>query len=187
MRVFIAIELEQAVREHFSMLQTQLKPYILKGNFSRPENFHITLRFLGERTPQEIDAVMRCIERTVMSHTAFSFESCGLGCFHKKRDICYAAVETTPALLSVYRALQDALWHERLISQKEAYTPHITLAREVVWEEPYVQVFEQLQENSISIRAEGLSLMESTRIDGKLCYLPLFYQGFSAKEAINNE
>lgn len=183
MRVFIAVELEQAVREHFTMIQTQLKPYILKGNFSHPENFHITMRFLGERSPQEMDSVVRCIQRTAISHAAFSIESRGFGCFHKKRDICYAAVEKNSSLLSVYRTLQDELWRERLISQKEAYTPHITLAREVVWKEPYMQVFERLQENPISIRAEGLTLMESTRIDGRLCYLPIVYQGFSAKEA----
>ncbi len=187
MRVFVAIELAHAVREQLTVLQTKLKPYVQKGNFSRPENFHITVRFLGERNPQEIDSVVRCIQRVAMSHMAFSLESHGLGCFHKKRDICYAAIETTPALLSVYRTLQDELWHERIISQKETYTPHITLAREVVWKEPYTQVFECLKENAIPICVGGLSLMESTRIDGQLCYLPLFYQGFSAKEGINNE
>ena len=181
MRVFIAFELERSVREQLSAIQNQLRPYVQKGNFSRPENFHITVRFLGERTPREIDAIVHCMQRVALSASSFSLESCGLDCFHKKRDICYADVQDKPELLSLYRALQDELWSQRLISQKESYTPHITLAREVVWREPFLQLLKKLRMPSIAIDITGLSLMESTRVDGRLCYLPLTYQGFSER------
>lgn len=180
MRVFIALELEQAVKKQLAAVQEKLRPYVQKGNFSRAENFHITLRFLGEHTPYEVDEIFRCMQKTVSYCSDFLLESDMLGCFHKKRDICYAAVQEHPKLQFIYRVLQDELWLKRLIFQKESYTPHITLAREVVWKAPCEQVLEQIEMNPISIYASGLSLMESTRVDGRLCYVPLAYQGFAS-------
>lgn len=179
MRVFVALELEQTVKKQLAAVQEKLRPYVQKGNFSRLENFHITLRFLGEHTPYEIDEILRCMQKTVSCCSAFLLEAYMLGCFHKKRDICYAAVREHPKLQFIYRVLQDELWSSRLISQKESYIPHITLAREIVWKMPYEQVLERIEINPLSICVNGLSLMESTRIDGHLCYVPLAYQGFA--------
>ena len=55
MRIFIAIQFEEAFRQTLLDVQSALKACGIKGNYTKPENFHLTLAFIGEyRNPQNI-------------------------------------------------------------------------------------------------------------------------------------
>ena len=48
MRIFIAINLEQEISDALEKLIHKLKDQSVQGNFTRKENLHITLVFIGE-------------------------------------------------------------------------------------------------------------------------------------------
>ena len=48
MRLFIAIQFDEQILQELTHYQTTLKSNGVTGNFSRKENLHITLAFIGE-------------------------------------------------------------------------------------------------------------------------------------------
>src|SRR5579863_5293221 len=60
MRLFVAIELPENIRLHLAKMQEALKP-IFGGKWTKPQQLHITLKFLGEtpdaQLPELIDAL----------------------------------------------------------------------------------------------------------------------------------
>ena len=59
MRTFIAIELEEEVKDALEGAQQQAAELCRKGNYTPKENFHLTLHFLGEIRPEEVDDVVK--------------------------------------------------------------------------------------------------------------------------------
>ena len=51
MRLFIAIKFNAKVINDLVKLQAELKDCGAEGNFTRPENLHLTLAFIGEWHP----------------------------------------------------------------------------------------------------------------------------------------
>ncbi|MFN7088713.1 MAG: 2'-5' RNA ligase family protein, partial [Candidatus Paceibacteria bacterium] len=58
MRTFVAIELPEALKRTVSKFASQLqKAGILDAKFVRPEQLHLTLKFLGEVYESDIDKI----------------------------------------------------------------------------------------------------------------------------------
>ena len=55
MRTFIAIELEEEVKDHLAEVQAKTQELCRRGNFTPKENFHLTLHFLGEVGEDDIE------------------------------------------------------------------------------------------------------------------------------------
>ena len=48
MRLFIAIRLDRHIRDGLESIQLYLRDNGIKGNFTKIENLHLTLAFIGE-------------------------------------------------------------------------------------------------------------------------------------------
>ena len=123
-RLFTAVELPPDIAFSLSLLRGGLPG----ARWVDPENYHITLRFIGdidEPTADEVaDALMR------VSRPRFNVALEGLGCFGARRpNAVWAGVKPSPAL----RELQAE--HERLMQriglepERRKFMPHVTLAR----------------------------------------------------------
>ena len=51
MRLFIAINFDEETKQSIIAVQRRLREWG-RGNFSHPENLHLTLAFLGETAPE---------------------------------------------------------------------------------------------------------------------------------------
>ncbi|HOA81090.1 MAG TPA: 2'-5' RNA ligase family protein [Defluviitaleaceae bacterium] len=54
MRVFIAIDFNNRLKDYLKEKQDELRKYCTKGNFTHKENFHLTIVFIGEVNEGEI-------------------------------------------------------------------------------------------------------------------------------------
>lgn len=62
MRLFIAINFNEDVIEDLVRLQAEFKRCRVAGNFTKPENLHLTLVFIGEYgNPDDILDVMETV------------------------------------------------------------------------------------------------------------------------------
>ena len=48
MRLFIAIQFPERIKNALAYLQQDMKDCGMKGNYTKEENFHLTLAFIGE-------------------------------------------------------------------------------------------------------------------------------------------
>lgn len=171
MRIFIAIELDNNIKSHFSDVSKRLMPYFAKARYTRSENYHITLKFIGDVGRTEFEKVVSAVKKTALKTDGFIIRTSGIGSFRKRnRYIFYYSVESSPKLQELYSILYRELNITEIETEGGKYTPHITLAREVFLDEEYPDIkFE-----SKIIKADAISVMESTIINGKLTYIQRF-------------
>ena len=77
MRLFIAIELKDRVKDELCMIQKRIKLQGMKGNFTARENMHLTLAFIGEHSDPE--QVSDALNDVVFEPVNISLD--GFGCF----------------------------------------------------------------------------------------------------------
>ena len=75
MRVFIAVQLDDDIKDYIMIKQSEIKKYISGGSLTGPDNFHITLKFLGELDARHIESVKRAMNDAASSFGNFTFKS----------------------------------------------------------------------------------------------------------------
>lgn len=122
MRLFIAVNMDDAMRKALSMLQNEARSLGVAGNYTRPENLHLTLAFIGEYAyPEKVLSVIHSMP-SVPKTLTFS----GLGAFD---DIWWIGAEKDDALSSCVRQLRCSLKETGIPFDQRDFVPHVTLIR----------------------------------------------------------
>ena len=123
-RLFTALEIPSEIRQRLTALQSGLD----SARWIEPEDFHITLRFLGdisEDVAADADAALARIP-----FTPFEVEIEGVGAFGgAKPHSLYAAVKHSPELMLLQSRQESAMRRVGLAPETRNYLPHVTLAR----------------------------------------------------------
>ena len=80
-RSFIAVELPEHIRSTIFDVQKGLKPGIKGMKWVKPENIHLTLRFLGDIGRREIDGAKDAIGEAAREVSPFFLSAKGMGAF----------------------------------------------------------------------------------------------------------
>lgn len=170
MRLFIAVNFDPGTVGQMLAVQRRLRA-LGAGNFSRPENLHLTLAFLGEVPPARLADVRAAMDGVDVLPMALTFDRVG----RFKRDggdIWWIGLEENARLLSLQQALSDRLADACFAVERRRFSPHITLAREArLTARPDDGA---LLERPFTARADAISLMRSDRIAGRLTYTELY-------------
>jgi len=168
MRLFVAIEFDEKTKSKMIDVQDQLRAAVLHGNFSRPENLHLTLAFLGEVPEERVGGIIRAMDR--ISSRAFDAQFSRIGQFRSERDsLWWIGMRENPCLTAMRAALTEYLTEAGYQYDKKRFRPHITIARQVVLaSRPEIKI------KPFGTRVSSISLMLSERIDGELKYTELY-------------
>jgi 2'-5' RNA ligase len=173
MRLFLAINLNAEIKDYLSEAIQRLKRNASGGSFTRRENLHLTLVFLGETREDKLNAVKRAMDRVEGSPFRLSFQ--GFGRFNRRGgDIHWAGVDRAEALLSVQKRLSEALAEEGFSLENREYAPHLTLGREVRVSGPSEDIYGSLAGERHEMSVSRISLMRSERIGGTLVYTEIY-------------
>ena len=78
MRVFIAIDIDDKIRKAIADLQKQIasKVDVKKGDLKwvEPNNIHLTLKFLGEISDEQLEEVKEIANTVAQAHQKFNLE-----------------------------------------------------------------------------------------------------------------
>lgn len=170
MRLFIAVKFNPSTLSRLTELRDELRSRAERGNFSRDENLHLTLAFLGECNSNQTSAVKAAMDSLVFE--PFDMMIDRVGRFKRDSgDIWWASGEPPMELLTLQRELTDKLITTGFELDERKYTPHITLGREVVTDATPWH-FEPFGET-----VSRIDLMKSERISGKLTYTAIYSKG----------
>ena len=131
-RVFIAIELTPEVHQTLARLISRLK---LSGDESlrwvKPENIHLTLKFLGETPVQKLNTISTVLEHLLSQYVPFLLTIKGTGYFPDARypRVLWTGVTFPAALTEIQRDIDQALLAIGIPAEKKPFSPHLTLAR----------------------------------------------------------
>lgn len=173
MRVFYAIEFSNEIKNYLSALQDEVRKYSTAGNFTLKENFHLTLRFIGEQSESQVEKLKLTLREAAAQTKPFELNISKTGYFHKgSKKIVWAGLRESRELDGLYCCLESMLLKLGYTNEERGYNPHITLVREARIENiDEIQASLKFRDQSMKIRA--ISLMESKRINNKLCYVPV--------------
>ncbi len=166
MRLFIGIK--TGCEDYLTALQDELKK-CGRGNFTHENNLHLTLKFLGEVPPAKVTEISGAMAR--VKAQPFALEVRGVKIFG--RNIVSAEVGGSLGPLSALaEKLEDALEAIGFPKEARSFKAHITLARE--FKTNGGCDISALPHGSRRFNVSEMILFESTRIEGKLTYVPLY-------------
>lgn len=123
-RLFTALEIPSQVGLSLSLLRGGVPG----ARWIDPQNYHLTLRFIGDiddRTADEIASQLARVDRA-----PFELEFDGLGAFgSRKPHAVFAAVRATPELSELQAEQERLVQRVGLEPERRKFTPHVTLAR----------------------------------------------------------
>ena len=167
MRLFIALPLPDSARRQASDYVAALRAAGVRGSFTRPENLHLTLAFLGEQ-PDTAKA-QRAMEQ--LSLPPFSFTLERRGAFPgREGDTLYLAPGRPGQLPELAEALRQALEGEGIPSEARPFVPHLTLGRRV----RFPAAAEEIPVPRLRLYAHEVLLYLSHRPEGVLTYSPKY-------------
>ena len=162
MRLFIAFQLTDSMKCALVSVQEAMRRGGARGNFTRVENLHLTLAFIGEYP--DPDRVLDAMEAVSFDPIPLRLE--GLGSF---RDLYWCGLAGGDALSVCAARLRRALAEADIPFDRKRFTPHITLLRRAVFDRgvPGVSV------PAAAMEADALSLMRSDRGRNGMIYTEL--------------
>ena len=133
-RTFVAIELPHEVRRELADLIMLLKARVTSPDIKwvSPGSIHITLKFLGNVSVSQINAIRDCLLPVCAASRPVRLRTAGLGAFPASRSprVLWAGLEGDTAVLGeMSRSIDRALAPIGFAAETRAFTPHLTLAR----------------------------------------------------------
>ncbi len=122
MRLFIAIQFPKRLKNALAYLQQDMKDCGMKGNYTKEENFHLTLAFIGEY--KDPDQVMDALEG--ISFEPFLIELNGFGNFG---DLYWAGIKESEELKKLVKKIRYALSESGIPFDRKRFSPHVTVLR----------------------------------------------------------
>ena len=133
-RVFCAIEIPEAVGRsiyrYINELQTRF-PYV-EASWNRQQNFHLTLKFVGNISPDRVNDLSSAAAAASKSNAPFSIRVAGTGSFpgHGPPRVLWIGVnDQTQQLQRLQQRLEEECAHVGFEREERSLHPHVTVAR----------------------------------------------------------
>jgi 2'-5' RNA ligase len=129
-RLFVALEIPPAVRENLANFMKQLRPLAPEPRWVRPENLHVTLKFIGEVPSEKLGAI-RAALAAIRANQAVTIEFRGLGFFpnEKRPRVFWTGMNASPNLKALAADIEHAMERLGIPPEQRPFSPHLTLAR----------------------------------------------------------
>lgn len=130
MRLFVALEIPTEVRENLAALIESLRAISPQARWVRPENLHVTLKFIGEVREAKLSAI-RAALASVRSEQPVTLDFRGLGFFPSEKHprVFWAGIEASPNLKTLAAEIDGAAEKLGIPREQRPFSPHLTLAR----------------------------------------------------------
>lgn len=134
LRLFLAIPIPEDVRAELGRLQAQLQPLLPPRavRWTKPEQFHLTLKFLGNVPSADIAALSRAVRAVCDNAPPMRLRAEGLGFFPDNRSprVFWVDIRSVDGLLAEFqRRLESAVQTFAEKQDTKKFTAHVTLAR----------------------------------------------------------
>ena len=126
MRLFVGLELPWELRQRVAMLPAGGIP---SARWVPPENYHVTLRFIGEAPRHLADEIDHAL--AALKAPSFALTLAGIGTFAKggRSQSLWLGVARSEPLERLQSKIETALQRCGLEPERRRFQPHVTLAR----------------------------------------------------------
>ena len=127
MRLFVALDIDAAIRKRITEFRNQMRLLAPDVRWVGPETFHITLQFLGET--MKLGEIQRALQTVRGASVELSFRNAGFFPSPKSPRVFWVGIQSDERLTKLANSIGPAL--QPLGFEREAgpFKPHLTLAR----------------------------------------------------------
>lgn len=147
----------------------------LEVRWSPPENWHITLKFLGDVEETQIEDLKAALDRASAKVEASKLRASGVGAFPEERHarVLWAGVARSQVLLDLQSEVEAECTPLGFPPEDRQFNPHITLARlrNAISVRDMISPFVRRTFNDVEL--SELILFESKQAGPFTTYLPL--------------
>ena len=131
-RTFIAFELPEQIVGAISQIQEGLKKSGLKMKWVKPENIHLTLKFLGNIKTSDVEKVDRAMTRSSRGVDPISLAVKGMGVFpdlRRPRVLWVGITGGVNSILTLHSAIEENLESIGFPKENRPFKGHLTVGR----------------------------------------------------------
>ena len=131
-RSFIAIDIPQQNRDLLSEIQAQLKQSRAGVRWVRPGSIHLTMKFLGNVHPAQIDDIAEVAAQVVQAELVLTLVLAGLGSFPSQRNprVIWVGIQgEVERLIRIQARLEQDLVPLGFAPEQRGFRPHLTIGR----------------------------------------------------------
>ncbi|MGB9614196.1 MAG: RNA 2',3'-cyclic phosphodiesterase [Fervidobacterium sp.] len=165
MRTFIAIDINQEIREIAQEVIEKLQSSGFKATWTKPENLHLTLFFMGEIDEKSVDSISKSLNKRMYGFPSFSTSLNGFGYFKFKNSprVLFLKLEPTKSLQKMYLEMKSELnKHKVKYDDQGNFVPHLTLGRVKEYPSNWEELVSQIEVPKVTLVVDGFTVYTST-------------------------
>lgn len=133
LRSFVAIELpsqlQNAILKSTAPLWNTLPGHIVR--WVAPKNIHLTLKFLGDVSPANLERLAEALKAEAAAHEAFTMSAGRLGAFPtvSRARVIWIGLDAPTALPALQRGVEAVSARMGYPPEERKFSPHLTIGR----------------------------------------------------------
>lgn len=130
-RSFIAIPIHDEIKRSLGKLIATLRESGADIKWVRPDNLHLTLKFLGNIDDTQVTSITNRLDTIGENNSPFSFKLSGTGTFPGpgRPRVIWVGLKGFEPATGLFREIDDAMADEEFEREKRPFSPHITIGR----------------------------------------------------------
>ncbi|MBZ5649886.1 MAG: RNA 2',3'-cyclic phosphodiesterase [Acidobacteriia bacterium] len=160
MRVFVGLDIDNAVRARLEQFLDGVRGFAPEARWVRPESMHVTLKFIGEKSSDAVEEIKQALGAIRAGGIEISFRGHGFFPTAKAPRVFWVGIAAGPQLAALAKSVDDVTAGLGIPKEEHEFSPHLTLASRRGSGAPHWRkddgpnlVFERLQEKLAAMRA----------------------------------
>jgi len=129
-RLFVALQISDEIRSAVSELIRELRPLDDSWKWTRTENLHVTLKFLGEVAQDRVPSLVEILRNVPAGFPIpMKFQSLGFFPNGRRPRVLWVGMAAPQALPKLAKAIDESLAKSGVAHEQREFSLHLTLAR----------------------------------------------------------
>ncbi len=132
LRAFVAIELDPELKKLINTFEASAKIKAPSGlRWVKADLLHLTLKFLGDITPTQVEELGKALNRVVANCKPFELQISGTGAFPNWRNArtLWVGINRNDMLTGLFQQLENEFARLGFSPEGKPFSPHLTLCR----------------------------------------------------------
>jgi 2'-5' RNA ligase len=129
MRLFIALDITDAIRERIVRFMEGVTGFAPDARWAKPESLHVTLKFIGEQPESALEQIKLSLATVQSSAPEINFRGYGFFPTAKSPRVFWIGLDAGPQLGALATAIDGSMAEVGIPKEDRPFSPHLTLAR----------------------------------------------------------
>ena len=162
MRLFIAIEIPEDVKEHLVKIQENIDTTKNKIRLVNKGSMHLTLKFLGEVQPNKLGDIKDDLKQITFKPFSVVLDTIGVFPSEDYIRVVWVGLKPEEPVLELQKNIDENL--KKLFKKEKDFKPHLTIARVkyIEDESSFISKLKSIKIESKKIEVNNFKLVKST-------------------------